>query len=150
MTFVYFHWTIMKTNIIGIRGWSKTFKRGGGVYHECRRCKLSRGSGGMLSQKFLKIWISKMAISSILRQILYLFNTIFACKLCFCEKKKWARGRRGEAQAPPLGSTTVSITTMIIIIIIIIINNLLLLPEGPLLLEMQTWILKTYVKSWSH
>ena len=90
-----------------------------------------------------------MAISSILRQILYLFNTIFACKLCFCEKKNGGGGK-GEAQAPPLGSATVSITTMIIIIIIIIINNLLLLPEGPLLLEMQTWILKTYVKSWGH
>ena len=36
----------------------------GGGHHERQRRELSRGSGGMLSQKSLKICVSKMAISS--------------------------------------------------------------------------------------
>ena len=47
--------------------------------HQCVPNALSRGGGGggMLPQKFLKIRVSKMAISSILRQISDSFSTTF-------------------------------------------------------------------------
>ena len=49
----------------------------------------------MLPPKVLKNRVSKVAISSILRQILYWFNTIFfARKLHFCKNKKSKRGAR--------------------------------------------------------
>ena len=79
------------------RGW------GGGRTRTKGTCFLGR-SEGMPLQKFLKIWISKMAVSIILRQISYQFNTnFFAHKLCFCKKKyqKWGGGA-AQAHQPPL------------------------------------------------
>ena len=68
----------------------------------------------MLLPKFLKIQVSKMTISSILRQISYLCNTIFfACKLHFCKKnipKKKLGGESGGGGAPCLGAATASKT----------------------------------------
>ena len=50
------------------RGRSKTKKRvegGGGEKHECQRCKIPGGvCGCMFPQKFWKLSVSKMAISS--------------------------------------------------------------------------------------
>ena len=58
------------------------------------------GSGGMLLQIFLKIWVSKMAISSILRQISYSFNSNFLLvTFTFVKRKKYPT--RG-VQGPPL------------------------------------------------
>ena len=45
------------------------FLKGGGGHHKHHRHRVSRGVWGMLPQKILKIWVSKMAISSILRPI---------------------------------------------------------------------------------
>ena len=60
--------------------------------------------GDMLPEKFLKICVSKMAISSILRQISYSSNNIFfARKLCFCKIK--SKGGGGEQHSPPPGSS---------------------------------------------
>ena len=59
-----------------IKGGSRTFKGGGG-HQERQRRELCRGDWGYIFQKLLKIWVSKMAIVSILRLISYLFNTDF-------------------------------------------------------------------------
>ena len=57
-------------------------------------------------KKFLKICISKMAISSILRQISYSFNANFCySKLRFCKKSK-KEGEGGGEEQVPLDSAT--------------------------------------------
>ena len=70
---------------------------GGGWHHECQRRELCRGDWGYIFQKFLKIWVSKMAIPSILRLIL---NTIFLLvNFAIVQKKK--RGGEHKSPAPP-------------------------------------------------
>ena len=60
------------------RGGSRTFKGGRGRGKtSAEGASFLGGSGGMLPQKYLNIRVSKMAISSILRKILFLFNTTF-------------------------------------------------------------------------
>ena len=60
------------------------------------------GLGGMPPQKVLKIWASKMAISSILRQISYLFNTNNVCLwTSFCKNKINPR-KEGHTGTGPL------------------------------------------------
>ena len=62
-------------------------------------------SGGMLPQKFLKICVSKIAISSILREISYSSNTNFLLvNFAFVKKKKNPReggGHRPLRTPPP-------------------------------------------------
>ena len=60
--------------------------RGGGGHHESRRRELSWGEGseGIVCEKFLKISVSKMAISSIFRQFSYF-------KLRFCKKENFQK-----------------------------------------------------------
>ena len=80
-------------------------RKGGGVVGEggttsAEGASFLGGTEGMLPQKFLKICVSKMAISSILRQFrTCLEYQFFAPKLRFC-KKKSKRGR-GEHTGPP-------------------------------------------------
>ena len=58
-------------------------------------------SGGMLPQKFLKICVSKIAISSILREISYSSNTNFLLvNFAFVKKKKKIQGRGGGGTGP--------------------------------------------------
>ena len=86
----------------------RTFKGGGGTTSAEGASFLGR-SGGMLPYKFLKMRVSKMAISSFLRKILYSFNTTYNFLLVnfVFEKKKrknhksgW--GDKGLQPPPPL------------------------------------------------
>ena len=66
----------------------------------------------MPPQEFLKICLSKMAISSILRQISYSSNTNFLLiNFAFVKKKNPKRGGGGHSppRLPPFESTTAKI-----------------------------------------
>ena len=90
------------------QGQIQNFQRGGTTSAE--GASFLGGTEGMLPQKFLKICVSKMAISSILRQFrTCLEYQYFAPKLRFCKKKsKWGRGEHTGplAPPPPFGSTS--------------------------------------------
>ena len=66
---MYFLWVIVQGRI-------QDFQKGGAPT-SAEGVSFLGWSGGMPPKKILKIWVSKMAISSILRQISYSFNTNF-------------------------------------------------------------------------
>ena len=59
-----------------LRDGSRVFKREGSIT-SAEAASFLGGSGVMFPQNFLKIWVSQMTISSILRQISYSFNIKF-------------------------------------------------------------------------
>ena len=69
------------STVVGIRDTAPAadpgFWKGGGAPTSAEGASFLGGCGGMLPHKSLKIWVSKIAISSILRQISYSFNTRF-------------------------------------------------------------------------
>ena len=71
--------------------------------------EFSRRPEGMLPQKYSKIRVSKMTISSNLRQISYSSNTNFwLVNFVFVKKKKkLQRGAQAPSPPPPLGLATV-------------------------------------------
>ena len=95
------------------QGQIQDFQRGRGHY-ECQRREFSRGVWGHAPpQKFLKNCVSKMAISSILRQILYSSKTNFLLvNFAFVKKNPKGGGGVGFAappRLPPFESTTAKI-----------------------------------------
>ena len=75
---------------------SRTFK-GGGATKSAEGASFLGGLGACPAQKFLKMWVSKMTISSILRQISHLFNTTHNALLVnfFSVKKKKKKSKIG-------------------------------------------------------